>query len=128
MVQIGAVMLDGIDAVSPGQGIDDDLGADALACSEEIRRWRRDLKEIEPPAMGGDTLPVDVARLAVLSTRLKKGEVFARGSTAARLSRDRFPWDKALPRRRSAVNDRSERTHAHRQASSPPSRAATTSP
>ena len=25
------------------------------------------------------------------------------GSTAARLSRDRFPWDKALPRRRSAV-------------------------
>jgi hypothetical protein len=44
-----------------------------------------------------------VARLAVLSTRLKKGEIFARGSTAARLARGRLPWDKALPRRRSAV-------------------------
>ena len=102
VVQIGAVMLDGTTAFDPGRA-SMAVSAPTLGLREEIRRWRRDLKGIEPPVLGGDTLPVDVARLAVLSTRLKKGEVFARGSTAARLARGRFPWAKALPRRRSTV-------------------------
>jgi hypothetical protein len=102
VVQIGAVMLDGAVPFAPGRAAMT-ISAPSIGLREEIRRRRRELNKIEPPAIGGDTLPIDVARLAVLSTRLKKGELFARGSTAARLSRTRFPWDKALPRRRSAV-------------------------
>jgi hypothetical protein len=102
VVQIGAVMLDGSTPFAPGRA-SLAISAPRLGLKQEIRRWRRDLNKIEPPALDGDTLPVDVARLGVLNTRLKKGELFARDSTAARLSRARFPWDKALPRRRSAV-------------------------
>ncbi|MGH9384431.1 MAG: S8 family serine peptidase [Vicinamibacterales bacterium] len=102
VVQIGAVMLDGPTAFAPGRA-SMTTSAPRLGLKQEIRRWRRDLNKIDPPSLDGDTLPADVARLAVLNTRLKKGEVFARGSAAARLLRARFPWDKALPRRRSAV-------------------------
>jgi hypothetical protein len=102
VVQIGAVMLDGATPFAPGRAAMT-TSAPSLGLRQEIKRWRRELNKIDPPAIGGDTLPVDVARLAVLSTRLKKGELFARSSTAARLSHARFPWNKALPRRRSAV-------------------------
>jgi hypothetical protein len=102
VVRIGAVMLDGATAFAPGRA-SVTISAPTVGLREEIRRWRRDLDCIEPPALGGDTLPGDVARLAVLSTRLKQGELFARRSTAARLARAHFPWNKALPRRRSAV-------------------------
>jgi hypothetical protein len=102
VVRIGAVMLDGAKPFAPGRA-SMTISAPSLGLRQEIKRWRRELNKIDPPALGGDTLPVDVARLAVLNTRLKKGELFARSSTAARLSHARFPWDKALPRRRSAV-------------------------
>jgi hypothetical protein len=102
VVQIGAMMLDDL---TPFASVRASLtvSSPSLGLKEEIRRWRRELSAIEPPAIGGDTLPADVARLAVLSTRLKKGEIFGRGATTARLRTDRFPWDKALPGRRAAV-------------------------
>jgi hypothetical protein len=102
VVQIGAVMLDDATPFASGRA-SLTVSAPSLGLKEEIRRWRRELDTIEAPAVSGDTLPLDIARLAVLSTRLKKGEIFARGSTTARLRADQFPWDKVLPRRRAAV-------------------------
>jgi hypothetical protein len=102
VVQIGAVMLDDVTPFASGRA-SLTVSAPNLGLKEEIRRWRHELNRIEPPAVAGDTLPADVARLAVLSTRLKQGEIFARGSTATRLRTDQFPWDKALPRRKAAV-------------------------
>jgi hypothetical protein len=102
VVQIGAVMLDGATPFAPGRA-SMTISAPRLGLRQEIRRWRRELNGIEPPALDGDTMPGDVARLAVLNARKKKGEIFARQATAARLSQAAFPWDKALPRRRSAV-------------------------
>jgi subtilisin family serine protease len=102
VVQIGTVMLDDATAFAPGRA-SVTISAPTLGLRQEIKKWRRELNRIDPPAIGGDTLPADVARLAVLNTRLKKGELFARHSTVSRPSRGSFPWDKALPRRRSAV-------------------------
>ena len=102
VVQIGAVMLDDTTPFGSGRAALT-VSAPTLGLKQELRRWRRELNTIEPPAVSGDTLPADVARLAVLSTRLKKGEVFARRSSAGRMSRGAFPWTRALPRRTSAV-------------------------
>ena len=102
VVGIGAVMLDGSTPFLPGRA-SATISAPRVGLREEIRRWRDALKEIEPPKMSGDTLPTDVARLTVLSQRLKKGELFSRVATTNRLSRDRFPWNKALPRRSSII-------------------------
>lgn len=97
VVHFGAVMLDGSTPFLPGRA-SATISAPRLGLQQEIRRWRDALNEIEAPEINGDTLPMDVARLAVLNQRLKKGEVFSRVSTTYRLSCDRFPWNKALPR------------------------------
>jgi hypothetical protein len=97
VVNVGAVMLDAATPFLPGRA-SAAISAPRLGLQQEIRRWRDALNDIEPPKIDGDTLPTDVARLAVLSQRLKKGEIFSRASTVHRLSRGRFPWNKALPR------------------------------
>ena len=97
VVNVGAVMLDGGTPFLPGR-TSATISAPGLGLRQEIQRWREALSEIEPPNIEGDTLPADVARLAALNERLKKGEVFSRVATTHRLSRDRFPWNKALPR------------------------------
>ena len=79
------------------------ISAPSLGLRDEVRRWRRELNKIDPPPIGGDALPPDVARLTILNARSQKGEIFARRSTDSRMARARFPWGKALPRRRSAV-------------------------
>jgi hypothetical protein len=96
VVNFGAVMLDAATPFLPGRA-SATISAPRLGLQQEIRRWRDALNEIEPPKIDGDTLPIDVARLAVLNQRLKKGEVFSRVSTTNRLSCDRFSWKKALP-------------------------------
>jgi hypothetical protein len=102
VVQMGAVMLDSATPLAPGRG-SLTISAPRLSLRDEIRRWRRELADIEPPSLDGDTMPSDVARLVALSAKKKKGEIFARDATNARLRNGRFPWDKALPRRRSGV-------------------------
>jgi hypothetical protein len=97
VVSIGVVMLDGSTPFVPGRA-SATISAPRAGLREEIGRWHDALKEIEPPKIHGDTLPTDVARLSVLNQRLKKGELFSRVATTNRLSRDRFPWNKALPR------------------------------
>jgi hypothetical protein len=97
IVQIGAVMLDGTTPFPLGRA-SASLSSPRLSLKEEIRRWRDKLQNIEPPKIDGDTLPTDFARLAVLSRRLAKGEVFARVEATHRLSRAQFPWNRARPR------------------------------
>jgi subtilisin family serine protease len=99
VMQIGAVMIDDATPFAPGRAAMT-ISAPSLGLKQEIRRWRRELNTIEPPKMNGDTLPTDIARLGILRTQIKKGELFTRRSTTTRLARRRFPWDKVLPRRR----------------------------
>lgn len=97
IVNIGAIMLDDGKPFLPGR-TSVTISSPRLGLRDEMKRWREALREIEPPSIKGDTLPADLARLVALSQRLKKGEVFSRVSTRSRLSRDRFAWNKALPR------------------------------
>jgi hypothetical protein len=97
IVQIGAVMLDGTTPFPLGRA-SASFSSPRLSLKEEIRRWRDKLKNIEPPKIDGDTLPTDLARLAVLSRRVAKGDVFARVEATHRLARAPFPWNRALPR------------------------------
>lgn len=97
VVNVGTVMLEGGTPFLPGR-TSATISAPRLDVRQEVQRWREALRGIEPPTLEGDTLPADVARLAALSKRLKRGEVFSRVASTHRLSRNQFPWNKALPR------------------------------
>jgi hypothetical protein len=97
VVQIGAVMLDGTTPFALGRA-SASISSPRRSLKDEIRRWRDELRPIDPPKIGGDTLPTDLARLVVASQRLDQGEVFARDEVTTRLSRAPFPWTRALPR------------------------------
>jgi subtilisin family serine protease len=102
VVQVGAIVLDEGTPFAPARAAVS-ISAPRLGLRQEVRRWRRELNKLDPPPMSADTLPVDVARLAMLKAQSNNREIFARHSTATRTSRARFPWDKALPRGRAAV-------------------------
>jgi hypothetical protein len=101
LVQIGAVMLDDATPFLPGRA-SATISAPRLGLRQEIRRWREELAKIDPPPLDGDTLPKDVARLAILNRRVKEGALFSRVASAGRLAIGGFPWNKVL-RRGSAV-------------------------
>lgn len=97
VVRIGALVLDGPQPFAnvPASAI---ISAPTRSLADELDRWRPKLSRIRPRKLrGGDTMPDDIRRLAVLQTQLAgKGDLFARQQTSVRLSRGRFPWDEAV--------------------------------